>query len=64
VAEYKDNRDPVGIQITTSKLNEKSNLLWAQFVRVYLSARRKLKFVTSEKSSFSNAKSPETAEED
>jgi len=62
--EYKDGHDPVGIQITTSKLNGKNYLLWAQSVKVYLSARRKLKFVTSKKPSFSDAKFPETVEEE
>jgi len=62
--EYKDGHDPVGIQITTSKLNGKNYLLWAQSVKVYLSARRKLKFVTSEKPSFCDIKSLATAEEE
>ena len=64
MVEYKDNHDPIGIQITTSKLNGKNYLLlWAQFVRVYLGAR-KLKFVTSKKVSLSDAESTKTAEEE
>ena len=63
MAEYKDGRNPIGIQITTSKLNGENYLLWAQSIRAYLTARRKLKFVTFEKPFFSNAKSIETAEE-
>ena len=63
MAEYKDNHDSVGIQITTSKMNEKNYLLWAQSVWVYLGAKRKVKFITPEKLSFSDAKSLEIAEE-
>jgi len=39
-------------------------LLWAQSVKMYFTARRKLKFVISEKLSFSDAKSPEPAQEE
>ena len=64
MAKYKDNRDSVGIQITTFNLNGKNYLLWALYIRVYFSARRKLKFVTSKEASFSDAKFPETVEEE
>ena len=49
MAKYKDNRDPVAIQITTSKLNGKNFSLWEKSVRVYLGAKGKLKRVTSGK---------------
>jgi len=62
--EYKDTRDHIGIQITTTKLNGKSFLLWEKTVRVYLGARGKFKMVTCCKPSSSNAKSPETVVEE
>jgi len=49
VAEYKATRDLVGIQITTSKLNEKNFLLWEKSVRIFLGAKSELKIVTSAK---------------
>jgi len=64
MAEYKENRDPLGIQITIFKLNGKNYLLWTQSIKVHLTAKRKLKFVTTEKPSFSNAKTPKTVEEE
>jgi len=61
MAEYKDGRDVVMIQITTSKLNGKNYILRAHSD---FTARRKQKIITSEKSSFSDTKSPKTAEEE
>ena len=49
MAEYKETRDLVGIQTTTSKLNESIFLLWKKFARVFLGAKDKLKIVSSVK---------------
>ena len=45
----KSSTDSVNVQITTIKLNGSSNyLLWAQAVKVYINAKGKLNYLTTE----------------
>lgn len=52
MANLKDVRDPVGLRITTTKLNGKNYLLCDKSVQLYIGEKGKLKLITNNKPLF------------